>query len=424
MSQTTTTPATKSVPKRAMNFALGLNCKFEQNGDDAKTVPFTMTARTGEPISHWFWGNVVHDMNGMQLSKPRLPVDYCHCDDDILGYANKFDTAGGDLTVSGALTPFADGDRANEVIFKQKAGVPYEASIDFSGGDVEIEYIPMDATIEVNGHALTGPATVIRKWTLRGLAICPYGADPNTTTEFKKDGGDGATVDVTIRNQEHSKMSAQNKPAEGASATKTTTETKPAAETQQSAAAAVAEQPPVETEPKKDDQEKPATEPSTEAVAPAVATPVEVPAAAAQQSAEPKGVDADVTISKSKFAAFEKAFGPSGRQLCLDSAIDGKSFEDVTAGYVTKLSADHTAALAAKDAEITKLTARLDALKDGRGDKGVSFSADPKEGQPGDAGESETEKKLKKQGYSDNIAKAAAGVRFVKPTPTSKPPKK
>jgi hypothetical protein len=41
---------------------------------------------------------------------------------------------------------------------------------------------------------VTGPATVIRKWTLRGLAVCPYGADRQTATEFDAGNGDTATV--------------------------------------------------------------------------------------------------------------------------------------------------------------------------------------------------------------------------------------
>jgi hypothetical protein len=36
----------------------------------------------------------------------------------------------------------------------------------------------------VNGNQLEGPATIIRQWTLRGVAVCPYGADPNTSSQL------------------------------------------------------------------------------------------------------------------------------------------------------------------------------------------------------------------------------------------------
>jgi hypothetical protein len=187
----------KSVPATALRFAVSA-CKFGDNGADAKTVPVTMTARTGDPICHWYWGNVVHDLSGMTVNKDRLPVDYCHESDEVLGYLNKFDPSSGDLIVSGALTPFEDGDRASEVIYKQKAGVPYEASIDFTGPTV-VEYVDAGASTDVNGKTLQGPLTVFRKWVLRGVAICPYGADPNTSTEFKA--GDKTVEVATFQTQ-------------------------------------------------------------------------------------------------------------------------------------------------------------------------------------------------------------------------------
>ena len=106
-------------------FALG------DNGENAKSAPLTMTARSGKPIEHWYWGRVVHDLSGMSLKKSRVPVDYVHDDKEVIGYLNKFDSSSGDLVVSGALVPFKDNDRATEIIHKQKAGVPYEASINF-----------------------------------------------------------------------------------------------------------------------------------------------------------------------------------------------------------------------------------------------------------------------------------------------------
>jgi hypothetical protein len=387
MTKETTNAATKNVPKHALQFHFG-ECKFGDNGETAKTVPFTMTARTGDPINHWFWGRVVHDMGGMKLAKPRLPVDYCHEDDEVLGYANKFDTGSGDLVVSGAVTPFIAEDRASEIVFKQKAGVPYEASIDFSGGGTVIEYVDNGATVEVNGKEFAGPGVVIRQWMLRGIAICPYGADMNTSTEFK----DGEQVVVSIfnhPNKESAQMSATaTKPAEAA----------PETATKQSAATAT-----VEAETQK-------TEQGTEAAAVAVA--VEAPAGATQQTAKPaaepeKGVEAgddEVKLSKSKLASFEKAFGPDGLKWCLE----GKSFEDCTAEFVTKLREQQKTELTAKDAEIENLTSRLAALDDNRGDKGVSFSA---------ADESSEGKRAKQLSgpMGDNLAKVAASLKFVKP---------
>lgn len=191
MSDERSKPRTQKVPAAALNFTVG-DLELGDNGDGAKTAPFRMVARSGEPIDHWYWGKVAHDLGGMRLSKPRVPIDYIHDDGDIIGYANKFDTDSGDLVVSGALTPFKESDRATEIVFKAKQGVPYEASINFSA-PVKLQELAAGETTEVNGRNFTGPGVVIREWTLRGIAVCPYGADRNTSTTFK-DGG--ATVAV------------------------------------------------------------------------------------------------------------------------------------------------------------------------------------------------------------------------------------
>ena len=153
------TGESKQLPRAALRFRS--ECKFAAADDaagenqgtaDGTKVPFSMTARTGDPIDHWYWGRIVHDMAGMEVAKPTLPVDYCHDPGEILGYADKFDTESNDLVVSGDVVPMPDDedDRASEVIYKQKQGVPYEASIDWSGGAPVIEYVPTGASVGNN----------------------------------------------------------------------------------------------------------------------------------------------------------------------------------------------------------------------------------------------------------------------------------
>jgi hypothetical protein len=146
----------------------------------------------------------------MTVHKDRLILDYCHYDDEVMGYLNKFDITSGDLICSGAMTPFAQDDRAAEVLHKAKAGVPYEASINFAGGPLVIEEVSAGAAAQVNGYTFEGPGLIIRKWPLRGVAICPYGADMNTKSEFS--GGERVAVE-TVSVQEGKTM-AQEKPAD------------------------------------------------------------------------------------------------------------------------------------------------------------------------------------------------------------------
>ena len=171
----------KSIPERACMFAGG-EVTVKDAGENAKTAPVRVKARSGQPLEHWFWGRVVHDLTGMRMHKTRLALDYAHNDSEVIGYLNHFDASSGDLMASGAIIPFTAGDRAEEVLFKMKQGVPYEASIFFGGDGIKIEEVQEGECTQVNGYKFEGPGCVIREWPLRGVAVCPYGADQNTET--------------------------------------------------------------------------------------------------------------------------------------------------------------------------------------------------------------------------------------------------
>jgi hypothetical protein len=168
----------EGVPANACMLVDG-GIEMGDNGPGAKTAPIRMLARSSKPIEHWFWGKVVHDLAGMSVHKKRLPVDYVH-GEDAIGYLTHFDVSAEGLVCSGALTPWRDDDKASEIIAKMRMGVPYEASINFGGDGIEIEEVPENETVFVNGYYFAGPGVVIRKWPLRGVAVCPYGADANT----------------------------------------------------------------------------------------------------------------------------------------------------------------------------------------------------------------------------------------------------
>jgi hypothetical protein len=206
------------------------------NGNNAKSAPIRLTARSGKAIEHWYWGRVIHDMAGMHLHKSRIPIDYVHDSKEIIGYLNKFDSKSGDLVTSGALVPFKDTDRATEILHKLREGVPYEASINFGGDGIKIEEIEQGQVTAVNGSQFEGPGVVIREWPLRGVAICPYGADSNTESVTM-----GAGETVTAQEWKHEK----EKEIEQMTAEKPAVEAEPVVE-----ALAAVETPVVEAEAK------------------------------------------------------------------------------------------------------------------------------------------------------------------------------
>ena len=193
-----------AVPKAAFMFSGG-QVELGDNGQGAKSAPIKLKARSGDAIEHWYWGKVVHDLAGMRIHKPRLTLDYAHNESEVLGYLNHFDTSSGDLIVSGALTPWREDDRASEVMFKLREGVPYEASIFFGGDGIKIEEVGDRSVVQVNGRQFEGPGIIVREWPLRGVAVCPYGADQNTETSMK----DGETIAVEKIQSKEDEMSTE-----------------------------------------------------------------------------------------------------------------------------------------------------------------------------------------------------------------------
>jgi hypothetical protein len=355
--------ATRQVPKNAMRFSAG-PCQFAAANGDGK-VPVRLTARSGDPINHWYFGLCIHDLAGMQLHKDRLPLDYAHYDQEVIGFADKFDVASGDLVVDGQLVPFDEKDRASEIIFKANQGVPYESSIFFD--DATVEDIPAGKVAQVNGRQIPGPLTVFRQWGLRGIAICPYGADKNTPVQLAA--GEEATITI-LSTKEENAMAAKKKAASGG-------DSAAGALTDEAAPAAVEEKP-AETKPAESEPAKPAEEAA--AVPAAEEKPAEVaPAAATEQAA--------VQPAAKTGKDFLEAFGQQGAAWF----VEGKTWDEAQ-----KLNAD------ALKAENEDLKAKLAAVKFGVKEP-LSFT-------PADDDPNAVESARLKRELGENLGAFAAGI--------------
>lgn len=298
------------IPAEAMRMTLG-EFELSDNGENAKTAPIKMLARSSEPLEHWFWGKVVHDFDGVKM-KSRIPVDYAHDDKEIIGYLNKSDITPEGLQMSGALVPYKDSDRATEIIFKQKQGVPYEASINFAA-PVEYEKVRDGETASVNGSEFSGPGIIIRKWSLRGVAVCPYGCDSNTESvvnfaNSKKFSGkiinSKNEVDIMpeIQKNEEEKMSEETK----------VEETK------------VVESPETKHEELSEKQEA-------------------APEAKAEEKAEPKAVEGEkkeFSISKSEL---EKMSAEFGAEIAMKAALSGGGYAEAQSMAFAALKSENEA---------------------------------------------------------------------------------
>lgn len=181
--------AKRKLPASAFRMSAAMEFAEEAPADGKVSV--TLLARSPAPISHGSWGKIAHDMTGMILRKDACPLDYAHNGrydpDTILGYADEFEASPKNgLLVKGFLVSTDPNDLAAKVIAKGAAGVPFEASIDWNGPGAIIEEIGDGVTVQVNGYDFEGPGYVVRQWPLRSIAVCPYGADHNTRTQFSE----------------------------------------------------------------------------------------------------------------------------------------------------------------------------------------------------------------------------------------------
>tara|TARA_B100000686_G_scaffold342861_1_gene422739 strand:+ start:893 stop:1966 length:1074 start_codon:yes stop_codon:yes gene_type:complete len=146
----------------------------------ATTYDVSLLARSSGPIEHWYWGQqTVHDFSGMRVAE-KIPIDFNHDTAEVIGFLDTFSQEAEGLRVSGKLVSFGDNDRAAEIAKKAKAGIPWQASINFGGDGITVEKLSENTSTTVNARQLSGPATIIRTFPLRGVAITPYGADENT----------------------------------------------------------------------------------------------------------------------------------------------------------------------------------------------------------------------------------------------------
>lgn len=180
-------------------------------------IPLTLKVRSPDAVFHWYWGKVIHDMSGVRLPA-RCCIDWEH-GPSVLGYADSFKATDiGGLEANGALVPYGEQDLAREIAHKAARGVPYQASIDFRGSGVVLEWVDEGETQIVNGQNFEGPGYVVREWPLMSIALCKKGVDTNTAATFSAEepGEAGPAIDVQIRGAKTGPLMNQQPPKAGA----------------------------------------------------------------------------------------------------------------------------------------------------------------------------------------------------------------
>ncbi len=160
------------IPKGALCF---------KNDPDSASVSgdkIEMISLSGNPISHYYWGNCAFDLSGMVAKAGKYPILHQHWSDEKVGFSGKPVVDGNKLKVVDGK--FVDTEIAQEVKKLSNEGFPYQASIRFE--PLVVERFKEKETIELNGTKIKGPGTIFRKWIYIESSVCVFGQDSGTST--------------------------------------------------------------------------------------------------------------------------------------------------------------------------------------------------------------------------------------------------
>jgi len=163
--------------------------------DDKETkdlTGFEIEAYTGAVVDR-YWGKLVVAVDGIQAAQ-QMPIFRDHNMSEIVGYSTK-SSKDGSFSVSGVFSSATKA--AQEVKALAAEGFPWQASIGVKPRIVVD--LRENASMEVNGQEVTGPAEVWLESEVFETSFVPLGADSNTrVTVFERENADGTAANRAI----------------------------------------------------------------------------------------------------------------------------------------------------------------------------------------------------------------------------------
>jgi len=166
-------------------------------GEQPDVRRFLIDAYTGAPVDLPFGGKLYIDVNGIDANS-KIPILREHVRDRPVGFATPF-IEDNQFYVDGRFSEYSAD--AKEIISLADEGYPWEASIGIWAKGVR--QLKPDESMTVNGHAVTGPATVWTQSKVREVSFVALGADENTAAIVMTD---NAGVDPVETIQEEDAM--------------------------------------------------------------------------------------------------------------------------------------------------------------------------------------------------------------------------
>jgi len=190
----------QEIPNGALRLVqTGEDCfAFAENIGEEKQLK--MTVYSGGVIKdHWYWSNLVIDLDGMKFSRSKYPVLENHNTNAKIGFTGK-PIVNGSIVLDPKKTKFVNTEESRKFQETSSEGFPYQASM--YAVPSSVERIEEGESAEVNGFTFKGPGSIWRKSEFQEASVCVFGWDKQTESsvfsknekteiEFEEIGGGG-----------------------------------------------------------------------------------------------------------------------------------------------------------------------------------------------------------------------------------------
>ncbi len=185
----------------AYQFLAGdVQTQIEKTGDKVKRTFSGVAYHGGQIDDHWYWGNLVFDLDNLDLADGKVPMLVEHDRDQRCGFINSHNIGDAGLSIDGTLL---SNEHGTTIANDADEGYPWQMSVSIKPSRVETVE---SGQVTVNGRTFNAPVTIFRQNTIREVSFCALGADRHTNAQ------------VFNENQGHNKPKGNNVDLEQAKA--------------------------------------------------------------------------------------------------------------------------------------------------------------------------------------------------------------
>lgn len=162
-------------PKNAFYFYVS---DIEQKTNNDKRT-FNGTAYHGGLIpNHWYWGDLVFDLDNITLVDNKTPVLIEHDRDKRCGFITEHSINEHGLNISGTLL---SNNHGKTISSDADEGYPWQMSVNIEPKSIETVET---GSVIVNNKTFHAPVTIFRNNVIREVSFCALGADMHTSAQI------------------------------------------------------------------------------------------------------------------------------------------------------------------------------------------------------------------------------------------------